>query len=542
MINNNVKILDCTLRDGGYYNKWDFDQNTVNRYLKAVKASSIDLVELGLRSLPKNTFMGPYLFTTDEFINQLDLPEGLIYCVMINGKEFIGNSSSSESPINKLFQKKENSPISLVRIAIDFKHALKVEKIAKQLKDMGYLVGLNMMQAHEKSEEDYVKTAKTISSWGVIDVLYFADSLGNMTPVDVRKICQVLKKGWAGPLGIHTHNNKNLALINSITAIENGVSWCDSTITGMGRGAGNVSTESLILEMSHLGYHKGNVNMIQPAVEDFTVLRNKYGWGSNLYYHYASNHGIHPTFVQSLLEDRRYDNQQVLGALEFLADRDSTSYSTDAVRQAIYGNQKDVVGKWDATGWLNGKEVLVVGAGSSVNKYKKGILQYIEKTEPIVLFLNINRYLPASLARATIVSHETRALFDSQQYHNLKHPIVLPSSSLGSLIKEQLAGLEILDYGLTLEESSFIIGPNGCRLEWPLAAAYVLAVVTQAGASKVSLVGFDGYSADDPRQEEMNDVFFKYASLAESLAITALTPTTYRINQSSIFSPTWLDE
>ena len=106
MTNNNVKILDCTLRDGGYYNKWDFDQDTVSRYLKAVKASSIDLVELGFRSLPKNTFMGPYLYTTDEFINQLDLPEGPLYGVMINGKEFVENSDGQQSVIKKLFQQK----------------------------------------------------------------------------------------------------------------------------------------------------------------------------------------------------------------------------------------------------------------------------------------------------------------------------------------------------------------------------------------------------------------------------------------------------
>jgi 4-hydroxy 2-oxovalerate aldolase len=538
LINNNVKILDCTLRDGGYYNKWDFDQSVVSRYLKAVKASSVDLVELGFRSFPKKTFMGPYLYTTDEFINQLDLPEGPIYGVMINGQEFIGNSGSSGSPINKLFQKKENSPVSLVRIAINFNQVLKIENIAKQLKDMGYLVGLNLMQAHGKSEVDYVNTAKTISSWGVIDVLYFADSLGSMTPVDVKIICQALKKGWTGTLGIHTHNNKNLALINSMTAVENGVSWCDGTVTGMGRGAGNVATESLILEMAHLGLHAGNANMIQPAVEDFTVLKNKYGWGSTLYYHYASNHGIHPTFVQSLLEDSRYDNQQVLGALEFLADRDSNAYSTDAVSQAIYGNLIDVIGTWDATGWLKGEEVLVVGAGPSVNKYREGILQYIEKESPTVLFLNINRYLPNSIAKATVVSHETRVMFDSQQYHNLNHSIILPEGRLEALIKNQLKGLDVLNYGLTLEEGSFIIGQTGCRLQWPMAAAYVLAIVTQAGASKVSLVGFDGYSADDLRQEEMNDVFFKYGSLAESLAITTLTPTTYRVDQSSVFSPT----
>ena len=88
----NVKILDCTLRDGGYYNKWDFDQVIVNRYLNSVKTSLIDVIELGFRFLPKNTFMGPFAYTTDDFINQLNLPEGPIYGVMINGKEFIQNS------------------------------------------------------------------------------------------------------------------------------------------------------------------------------------------------------------------------------------------------------------------------------------------------------------------------------------------------------------------------------------------------------------------------------------------------------------------
>lgn len=532
-----IKILDCTLRDGGYYNKWDFDRTIVNNYLTSVKASSVDVVELGFRSLPRSSFMGPYVYTTDEFIDQLNLPDGPIYGVMINGREFVNNQNSSQFGINKLFKPKAKSKISLVRIAINFNHALKVESIAKQLKRLGYRVALNMMQAHGKSEKEYIEFAQNIYSWGVVDVLYFADSLGNMTPRDVKETCQSLKKGWAGSLGIHTHNNKNLALINSITAIENGVSWCDGTITGMGRGAGNVSTESLLLEMSRLGYHSGNANMTQSAVENFSALKNKYGWGPNLYYHYAANHRIHPTFVQSLLEDKRYDNQQVLGALEFLADRNSTAYSTDAVRQAIYGNQKDMKGAWDATGWLANNEVLVVGAGSSVNRYREGILQYIEKVKPVVLFLNINRFLPNSLAKATIVSHETRALFDSQQYHDLNHPIVLPEARLASLIKAQLNNLEILDYGLNLEDGAFIIGPNSCRLQWPLAAAYALAVVTQASASKISLVGFDGYGANDPRQEEMNDVFFKYMSLKKCLNITTLTPSTYRIDQSSIFSP-----
>ena len=191
---NNIKILDCTLRDGGYYNKWDFDRGTVARYLSSVKYSRVDVVELGFRSLPKNIFLGPYAYTSDDFINQLDLPKGPLYGVMINGNEFIENSDAQNFTIKKLFQKKEDSPVSLVRIGINFNHIMELESIAKQLKDMGYQVGLNMMQAHGKSEEEYIETAKSISSWNVVDVLYFADSLGIMIPEDVKKICQSLKK------------------------------------------------------------------------------------------------------------------------------------------------------------------------------------------------------------------------------------------------------------------------------------------------------------------------------------------------------------
>ena len=97
----NIKLLDCTLRDGGYYNNWDFDQNTVDQYLKSVSNSLIDIVEIGFRFLPKKTFYGPFAFSTDDYLNQLALPDGPVYGVMVNGKEFIedGNDVKKLSKI-----------------------------------------------------------------------------------------------------------------------------------------------------------------------------------------------------------------------------------------------------------------------------------------------------------------------------------------------------------------------------------------------------------------------------------------------------------
>jgi len=481
--------------------------------------------------------MGPHRYTTDEYIETLDLPKGPEYCVMIDGKDFLNESIDCKNVINKLFSPRKKSFISTVRIAINFNKTLEVERAAKELKTLGYKVAINLMQSHNKKENEFTNIAKKIALWKSIDILYFSDSLGSMAPKEVKKICKALKSSWSGILGIHTHNNKSLALINTITAIENEITWCDSTISGMGRGAGNTSTESLLLELSQLGRHYGNPEMLVPTVEDFGKLKNQYDWGPNLYYHYASNNNIHPTYVQALMADKRYDNQQVIEALKFLSKQDSTSYTSRISLMAVYGNQKSEEGKWDATDWLKDQEVLMVAAGPSVNHYKEGILSYIKKKQPAVLFLNYNRYLPGSSAKATIICHETRTMFDAQLFKKLEHPLILPLARLGKLIQEQLKGITIYDYGLSLEENAFQIGPRSCKLQWGMAAAYALAVSTQANAKIIKLVGFDGFDLEDPRHHEMNDVFKAYNKLSNSIDIVSLTPTNYEIRKGSIFSP-----
>ncbi len=270
MMNNRKKsstiILDCTLRDGGYYNNWDFEPDIVKRYLQSMQTASIDIVEIGFRSLPKSIFMGPYYYCKDEFIESLDLPSDSIIGVMINCKEFFVEKDKSNNLVKKLFRKADDSQIGLVRIAVSFNRALEAESIAYELKMKGYQVAINLMQAQNKKEDEYSELAEKIAIWGTLDVLYFADSLGNMLPEEVAMVSTTLNKSWKGKLGIHAHNNKNLALINTITAVKNGVTWCDSTVTGMGRGAGNTSTESLLMEMNHNGKHRGDATLLQESI------------------------------------------------------------------------------------------------------------------------------------------------------------------------------------------------------------------------------------------------------------------------------------
>ena len=212
MRNKRIKILDCTLRDGGYYNNWDFYQDLVETYLKAMDQASIDVVEIGFRSPPSRSFMGPYLYSQDDYLEKLPLPKKAQIGVMINAKEYLKAADKPKELINKLFQSAECSPVGLIRVAINFEKALEAKVLTDEFKALGYQVGLNMMQSHGKKKEQYEQKAQRITEWGSVDVLYFADSLGNMDPVHISFICSAIQNFWSGPLGIHTHNNKGLAL------------------------------------------------------------------------------------------------------------------------------------------------------------------------------------------------------------------------------------------------------------------------------------------------------------------------------------------
>ena len=244
-------VLDCTLRDGGYYNSWNFPQHVVEQYLQAMDAANVDIVELGMRSLKNDGFKGAAGFTTDEYLDTLPLPSTLKVGVMVNASELV-NASSLEEALALLFPNNaEKSKVDLVRIAChvhEFEHALPA---CKWLKDRGFLVGFNLMQIAERSQTEVEALALAASKYD-IDALYFADSMGSMGPEQCKTIIAWFKKHWSGAIGIHTHDNMGKALQNTLTAIEEGVTWLDATVTGMGRGPGNARTEESVIEVAAL--------------------------------------------------------------------------------------------------------------------------------------------------------------------------------------------------------------------------------------------------------------------------------------------------
>lgn len=533
-----IKLLDCTLRDGGYYNNWDFEPEVAQKYLTAMSASGVDMIEIGFRLHPANAFLGAFAYCTDSYLASLNIPEALPLAVMINASEFLSYPRGGASAVDVFFAPSSKSPISMVRIALRLDDIVKAKQIALRLNELGYKLTVNLMQIDALSEEELVAAARDIASWAVVDILYFADSLGNLEPESTRRIVKTLASAWPGELGFHSHDNKGQALVNCLAAIDAGVAWLDSTILGMGRGAGNVRTESLLFELEHRKLGSYHVQSLYPLVlEDFASLHKQYGWGTNLFYYISAVEGIHPTYVQELLASDRYSSDEILSALKYLSCTEARSYSSDRLGVAIRGSDFGCEGTWHASGLAQGKSVFIIGPGASTAQHIIAIEQYIRRNRPVVLCLNTNRAVSTDLVSAYVACHESRILIEAQHYSELHRPIILPLAMVPKGVLPLLDGVEVLDYGLRLSVGEVEVGDTGCVLPSSLSGAYALAIATASGAERILVAGYDGYAIGDPRHDEMIMVLAQCQRAANAIPIVAVTPTNYPITQRSIYEP-----
>ena len=532
---NKINILDCTLRDGGYYNNWDFSNEIVNDYLSAISQSGVKYVELGFRSLKKKDFKGPTWYTTDSYISNLQVPKNLNLGVMVNVFELISHPGGFSKATNLLFKNKNKSRIKFVRLACHFNEFLYTTKICKILKKKGYMVGINLMQITKQSKQDIISVAKNVKSCKP-DILYFADSLGGMSSSDVTNLIKTLRTHWKGQLGIHTHNNLGKALSNSLTAIEKGVTWIDSTVTGMGRGSGNAQTEYLLLEMQDKFNQKFNIlPLIKIIKKHFELMQQTYKWGINPFYYLAAKHGIHPTYIQEMLSIK-LDEIEILEAINQLKNSGGNKYNVNLVRSEFQKPIKLTKGTWSPSLKLKNKEILLVSSGPKLSEYKDEIEKYILNKKPFVIALNTFTKINKNLIDLYVACNPLRLLPDADLYKSIKSPLVVPKSLLSEKLKKKFKNIKILDFGIGLEDNKFDFLSNCALIPKLYNVAYALSVATSGKASKILLAGFDGYGQDDRRTKIVDEIFFSYFSHKKSIPILAVTPTSYNFSTTSIYA------
>ena len=521
------KILDCTLRDGGYYNNWLFTKNLAQDYLNAMSKSGIKYIELGFRSPKKNEYKGQNWYTSEEYLKKLSIPKNLSIGVMVNVFEIISNTNGLKKTTDSLFKNAKMSKVKFVRLASHMSEVDDAFKICKILKRKGYKVAVNLMQISEQSEKNIIRVGKK-ALHSKPDILYFADSLGSMTEKKISGVIKNLRVYWSGDLGIHTHDNLGKALSNSIYSMKNSVTWIDSTVTGMGRGPGNAKTESLILEFNN--FQKDNFDLLpilKIIKKYFDKMKTFYKWGTNPFYYLAGKYSIHPTYVQEMLS-QKIDDSKILKIINQLKDGLGKKYDINLIRSEFQKPIKIIQGSWKPKTQFKSKEILFLASGDNLLNYKKKIENYIKKTKPLVISLKPKIKFNYKLINFYIACNPLRIMGESLSYNNLKKPLIIPKSLMPNSLKNKINKVHTLNFGAGLEQNSFNFKDYGAIIPKFYTLSYALAVATSGCSKKISLAGFDGYGKNDQRTKVIDEIFDVYKKNKNSISIKFLTPSSYK--------------
>ena len=298
-----IKVVDATLRDGGLVNDFFFEDDFVNELYKANVRAGIDYMEFGYRASKKvfdESKFGKWKFSSDEHIRQIvgENNSDLKLAIMAD----IGRHDKDD------FDQKVNSPVDLVRVAAYIQQMPEAIDMVEDAAKKGYETSCNIM-AISHANDNEIKVALDMLGKSPVDVIYIVDSFGSIYPEQMTRIADMYLEfaaKYGKKVGVHAHNNQQLAFANTIEACGDGVDWLDATYLSMGRGAGNCAMELLI---GFLKNPKYNVYPIFRFIEEHMIKLREKGvvWGYDLQYLMTGLLNQHPRSAIQFTKEKRTD-------------------------------------------------------------------------------------------------------------------------------------------------------------------------------------------------------------------------------------------
>ena len=273
MYRERIKLLDCTIRDGGLINNHFFEHDFVKNVYQALTLAGVDYMEVGYRN-SKNLFstkeFGKWKFCDDDDI--LKIKEGSESHLKLSVMVDVGRVDMAD------IKPRSESPYDMVRVASYVKEIDKAIALVNQFADLGYETTVNIMAISKALDIELTEAFQQLEEDCKCDVVYIVDSFGSLYQESVefliKKARGIIK---SKEIGFHGHNNQQLAFSNTIEAIIHDANYLDATVFGIGRAAGNCPLELL------LGFLKNPKFDIRPVLDliskEFIPLREKIEWG-----------------------------------------------------------------------------------------------------------------------------------------------------------------------------------------------------------------------------------------------------------------------
>ncbi len=301
---DSIKVVDATLRDGGLVNGFFFPEDFAKALYETNIKAGVDYMEFGYRA-DKDMFnlsdFGPCKFSSDEYIRSVvgDNDSDLKIAIMTD----VGRTNYKRDVAPK-----SESPVDLIRVATYIHQIPGAIDMIEDAHNKGYETSCNIMAVSTSQESD-LKAALDLIGQSPVDVIYVVDSYGSIYPEEMQRLVGIYEEfavKYNKKLGIHAHNNQQLAFANTIEACGDGVDFLDATYASMGRGAGNCAMELLI---SFLKNPKYNIYPVLRFIDEHINKLKADGvvWGYDLQYLITGVLNQHPRTAIEFTDKKRKD-------------------------------------------------------------------------------------------------------------------------------------------------------------------------------------------------------------------------------------------
>lgn len=482
-----VSLLDCTLRDGGYVNDWEFGHDTLTNVFERLVSTNVEIIEIGFlderRPYDINRSILPDTASVRKTFGRIDKGHAMI----------VGMIDFGTCGIEQL-QPCADSFLDGIRVI--FKKQVMHEAIAfcKQIKALGYQVFAQAVSITSYDEDDLLELIGLVNELKPFAVS-IVDTYGLLHQDNLMHVFHIMDKHLLPEIriGYHAHNNFQMGYANCIEFLNTPTKrslLVDGTLYGMGKSAGNAPIELLAMYMNRNCGKSYDINQMLEAIETGLMeIYQKVPWGYNLFYYISAANRCHPSYVSYLMNKRTLSIKSVNDILSTIDEKKKLLYDQKHIEELYLKYQKTecdgTVALERLKDELEGKKVLLVGPGKSVVENIEDILIYVREKKPIVIPIN---YLPSPLkADYLFLSNSKRYLQISTMLNEPENKGVRIISTSNVTNTTGRFSYE-LNYSSLIDETTEV--PDNSLV-------MLMKVCKEIGVTDVALAGFDGYSEAD---------------------------------------------
>lgn len=486
-MNHKIQLLDCTLRDGGYVNDWNFGRDTTTYLFERLVSSKIDIIEVGFiderREYDSNRTIMPNSNAVEKNFANLDHGNSMLVGMIDFGTCGIENlipcSESCLDGIRVIFKKEKMYP------AMAF---------CKQVKALGYKVFSQLVSVTSYTDNELREVIKLVNDCHPYAVS-MVDTYGLCDAPTLAHIVSVIDAELAPDiaLGYHAHNNFQLAYSNAISVLNLHLDrdvLVDGTLYGMGKSAGNAPLELLALYMNTQFGTQYDINQIQEAISTSILdLYHKKPWGYTLFYYIAASNRCHPDYVSYLMNKRTLSVTAVNEILQQIPEEKKLGKDMKMIEALYLEYEKEECDDAQAMQIIHdelyGHELLVMGPGATVNEEADKIASYIKDKEPLTIAIN---YIPKKFHPNFLF------LTNARRYLQMSNCLSMQENMNVRIIATSNITRAGGDFPLVINYSNFIDESQ----EFPdNSMMMMIRLLEKVGIKNVALAGFDGYTPDD---------------------------------------------